>query len=497
MSASREKKQRQGADVSVQQTKAQEQNAAYKKKVKQYTIIGIVIAVLVVLLLVWNSGLIQRNQTAATVDGTKYSVNDVNYFYQTAKYNANYIYYMYGIDPPADDTVIDETTGETYHDHYLEQALGSLTQLTALYDAAIENGYSDADVAEDIKAQIKETKAGASSYGYAYRAYLKAQFGRYMTPAAYKAILTKSAVADLYYNDYTDTLTFDQAELEAYYEENKDSLDTFKYSYLYFTPAKVEDENLTDAEKSELETANLAQAKILAEKALAAIEGGSTLAEQAEVHTDATFTENTETTGSALSTVFAEKLKELSAGEYALVENGTSGYYVLTLVDRFLSDKTSVDVRHVLVRTEEDTEEGWKAAETKIEEIKAEYLAGEQTEEAFAALANKYSDDTGSNTTGGLYSGVVKDNFVAEFDAWLFDQEHNTGDVDVIKHVAGENDGNKYNGYHLAYFVGEKLVWQNTATSALISEAQTEWVDSLVANYTDAAFTNAVKYVAE
>ena len=507
MSASREKKQRQGAGPSNQEILAQEKAAAYKNKVRHYTIIGVVIAVLVVLLLVWNSGLIQRNQTAATVGSTEYSVNDVNYFYQSAKYNTNYIYYMYGMTPPADDAVMNEETGETYRDYYLEQTMASLTELTALYDDAVSAGYNTADVADTVSTQIKEAKEYASTMGYSYSAFLKAQYGRYMTPAAYKSILTKSALVDLYYTDYSDTLVYDDSALEAYYEENKDSLDTFDYSYLYFVGEDIKDENLSEAEIAELELQSLAQMKILAEKAFASVQDGVSLAELAETHPDAKLGENIQTVGGSLSSVYGEELKKLAEGESVLVENKNTGFYVITLNSRGLSDKTAVDVRHILINAETTTneagavvapsEEAWNTALTEIEKVKAEYLSGDKSEESFAALAEKYSTDGGSNTNGGLYTGVTQGNFVAEFDSWLFDQTHNVGDVEIIKHAAAEDDGNKYYGYHLAYYAGENLVWKNTASSALRSTDLTEWVDSLMANYESCEYTAAVKYVAE
>ena len=42
------------------------------------------------------------------------------------------------------------------------------------------------------------------------------------------------------------------------------------------------------------------------------------------------------------------------------------------------------------------------------ETIRAEFEAGDKTEESFAALAEEYSEDTGSNTNGGLYDSTNK-----------------------------------------------------------------------------------------
>lgn len=41
-------------------------------------------------------------------------------------------------------------------------------------------------------------------------------------------------------------------------------------------------------------------------------------------------------------------------------------------------------------------------AAQKAQDILDEWKAGDATEDSFAALANEYSQDPGSNTTGGL-----------------------------------------------------------------------------------------------
>ena len=507
MSASKKKQLRQNAGPSKQEALAKEQAAAYKKKVRTYTIIGIVIAVLVALLLVWNSGLIQRNQTAATVGDAKYTVNDVNYYYQAARYNAFYIYSYLGYEYPSDDEIMDTESGQTYREYFLETSLKNLTDITALYDDAIKAGYSNADVADAVSEQIKSTKEYASQQGYSYKAFLKMQFGRHMTPAAYKSILTKSTVVDRYYSDHAETLEYSDEALNLYYNENKDDLDTYDYSYIYFTPVEVSaGEDVAEEVVAEMKAAALADAELNAKMALDQVQGGTDIAEVAKSYTDASFTPHSKIVGNSLSSVYGEELKALKKGEAVLVENSGNGYYVIVLHDRALSDSCSVDVRHILVNAAytmgEDgkriapTPAEWTKAQTKIEEIQAEYLNGQQTEEAFAALAEKYSEDTGSNTKGGLYEAVPQGEFVTEFDKWLFEEDHKVGDIGIIKHEAGQDDTNVYYGYHLAYYAGETATWKVTAQNALTSADLTEWVQGLTGGYA-AEYTSAVKYVAE
>ena len=98
MSASREKKTRQSDPnkglTQTQRKELQEQKAA-KRKAVLYTVIGVIVAVLVVILLVWHSGIFQRRETAVSVGGRDYSVTDVMYYYDSAV-QTEYQYSLYG-----------------------------------------------------------------------------------------------------------------------------------------------------------------------------------------------------------------------------------------------------------------------------------------------------------------------------------------------------------------------------------------------------------------
>ena len=149
MSASREKKTRQSDPnkglTQTQRKELQEQKAA-KRKAVLYTVIGVIVAVLVVILLVWHSGIFQRRETAVSVGGRDYSVTDVMYYYDSAV-QTEYQYSLYGassfdasVDPA--EQYRDEAQTQTYHDYFLDQAVTALTQAAALQNAADEAGYT-------------------------------------------------------------------------------------------------------------------------------------------------------------------------------------------------------------------------------------------------------------------------------------------------------------------------------------------------------------------
>lgn len=147
----------------------------------------------------------------------------------------------------------------------------------------------------------------------------------------------------------------------------------------------------------------------------------------------------------------------------------------------------TVDVRHILIHIdnivaemekekagEEDktegkyTEEQWNACLEAAQKIYDEYLAGEQTEERFGELANKYSDDQdGKVTNGGIYTFVKKGQMVEQFDAWCFDEARKPGDTDLVQ--------TKF-GYHVMYFVGSEETWITGTRSAYMSEKSNEIV---------------------
>lgn len=501
MSASRKKKERQNEAGSPRGAQARAEEAAYQRKVRLYTGIGVVVVVLVAALLTWNSGIFQRGTTAATVGETKYTVTDLSYYYQDARYDNTYFYYMYGMTPPADTDVMEEESGKTYRDSYMDLALENLARDTALYDEAVKEGITEQDVAEAVDKQIEDAKSTASSGGYSYGSFLKAQYGKYMTPGAYKSIVTREAIADECYNRHYDSLEYSDEDIQKYYDENKNSLDTFEYSYLYFTPAAVEDTDAdgnerTDEEKEELTKEALAEAKQKADNALAALESGGEVADSITTYAPGSSSDHTSSVGSSFSSaVYASRLYEMSEGESALVENGESGYYVVQLHSRTLVEDPTKDTRHILIRAESTTdddgnvvaptEEAWNKAKEQADKILSEYQAGEQTAEAFGALAEKYSEDAGSNTNGGLYEGVYQGRFVTEFDTWLFDSARKTGDVEIIRHEDAEPTSNSYFGYHITYFVGDNdPVWKQTADKALRDADTTEWETGVTEGYT-------------
>lgn len=501
MSASREKKQRQGSGPSDKAIQASQQQAAYKRKVRTYTGIGVVVVILVAALLIWNSGFFQSRAHAATVGDTQLSAAELSYYY----YDARYVYAMYGIIDstiPDSEQMYNEEEGTTYQDFFLEQALANAQSEYSLYDAAIAAGYSEDDIQEDLQATIDSVKASASASGYGYRSYLITQYGKFMSTSLFERMTARSLLATRYVNDKSEELydSYTDDQLQAYYEEHADDLDEFEYSYLYFTPAEVEDTDedgneLSEDEVAALEEQALADAKTQADEALAAYEAGTTeVADLVEQYDPSSSGDHSVTAGSSLNSAYQEELVALGENEAAVVENGESGYYLVILHSRARNEDLTADVRHILVRAEtgtdeeggvvEPTEEAWSSALEKAEEILSEYEAGEQTAEAFGALANQYSDDAGSNTTGGLYEAIARtDSYVEEFLNWIFEDGRQVGDTGIVRHEGDVESSGSYWGYHIMYLQGwNEEEWKLDVRSALSQEELDEYEQSLLEN---------------
>lgn len=139
-------------------------------------------------------------------------------------------------------------------------------------------------------------------------------------------------------------------------------------------------------------------------------------------------------------------------------------------------ETATIDVRHILIMPEETTDdqgntsvsdEARSAAQTKAEDILKQWKAGDLSEESFAALATEYTEDPGSQSTGGLYEGVTEGQMVPAFNDWCFDASRKPGDYGIVQ--------TDY-GFHVMYFVARNLMWESYAKSDLTNERTEDFV---------------------
>ena len=115
-----------------------------------------------------------------------------------------------------------------------------------------------------------------------------------------------------------------------------------------------------------------------------------------------------------------------------------------------------------------------QSAQAMLDQWKAE--GG--TEDAFALLAMENTADSGSQATGGLYTGVSSANaWDQNFLDWALDPARQSGDTGLVK-----NESSSTKGWHIMYFVGwNDPSWMYSVKTTLKSEDMTEWMDSLTA----------------
>lgn len=155
-------------------------------------------------------------------------------------------------------------------------------------------------------------------------------------------------------------------------------------------------------------------------------------------------------------------------------------------------DSKFVDVRHILVQVEGGTadetgavtysEDEWAACEAEAQAILDAWLAGDKTEDSFAALANEKSEDPGSNTNGGLYENVYMGQMLEPFETWCFDENRQYGDYGLVQ--------TSY-GYHVMFFVGSEPMWIQYAESGWTNDKISLFLDEIVKAYPmDVTFEN-------
>lgn len=505
MSASREKKNRQEKAaqgyVDPKMIREAEEKAAQKKSKMLYGIIAAAFVIVAVVCLVINSGVLERNAKAVSIDGEEFTAAELSYYYNTAVNsvaNSQYGAYM-GLNTgaPLDTQVVSDTAKMflgivseeemTWHEYFLDTAKDSMTQIKCLYDAAIEAGEdpNDEHVIEEIDATIEMIGQYASQNGYSTKEYLRMVFGKNMTTDMFRQIVSQTHVASHFESEYIASLTYDEAAMEKYYNENKSTFDVAAYESLYFagTPEVKKDAEgntieATDAEKAEAKAAAAADATAAYERVMA----GEKLEDVAKDYASASYTSTesgTNTGSDTMNWVFDAARVD---GD-ATVINGDPSSTVAVFHSVGRQEYNTIDVRHILVSvdtsaldTEAETYEAdekalWDEAKAEAEKILADWQAGEATEESFGEMAAQLSDDGADH---GLYENVYKGQMVKNFEDWCFDAARNVGDTGIVETPYG---------YHVMYFVGENgPYWQTQVSNVMMNNDYTAWMEALVAD---------------
>ena len=446
MSASREKRERRElreAELNSDIVKKKKKKAkvtprmAQARKIKLRNTVLSIIAILVVLLFALlifvNCGYMQKHATALTVGDNKITAAEFNYFYQDSymSYLNTYYTYIYSYGFMSEPT----------EDEMVSYATDTALQCYTLYDAAMEAGYQ---LDEEAEASLEETRstieANAEASGYKDAdEYLEESYGKGSTLDSYMSYARVQSIAYAYSTEKGESYSYTDEELRTYYNENVEDFD--KITYRVFTAADKETADAMAAELDGTESSFASAAYDYADD------------DSKESYEDEDYTLRSNYSYSYLSEDYADWLfaDGRVAGESQVFATSDDAYAVVMFISRDNNQYNTVDVRHILVQVDatgddgESTDDDWAACKAEMDEIEALWADSDGSEDAFIALAEEYSEDTGSNTNGGLYEDVYKGEMVSSFEDWCFDEGRQVGDSGVIQ--------SDY-GYHLMYFSG-------------------------------------------
>lgn len=522
MSASQDKKRRSDERVlgTERRQVASQKEAKERKQSKiKWTVGTVIVVLLVVAILLGNSSLFYTARPALQVGDVKYSSAEVNYAYRTAylsfcnQYSSILSSIGFDTKKPLDEqkcTISEEF--DTWDDYFKNAAKQNLVQVTALCDAAKKAGITlDEDDQHEVDEQFSYIELSAKQYKYSsVSKYLQAVYGNGVTKKVARHMLELSQLASKYSQQQYDSYTYTDEQIAENYAENKNSYDVFNYQ-CYLVQAATEETTGADGNTSTATTdATMAAAKATADKIAAATHDADSFAAAVTANVPATtaadgktttpsVTSNTNAKGSSVSSApYAEWLysAERTANNVTVVEQENTGYYVVLFQSRDDNSYNTVSARHILIKAEDSDNDGTysdddkQKAKASIDDVYERWMQSDQTEDDFAQLANSFSQDSGSNTKGGLYEHIYKGQMVQEFNDFCFDPARKPGDVGMVF-----NESDSYCGYHLVYFVGQGERYCDYLADQALRSADFEKWESAFFNDWSATELNGMKYV--
>lgn len=349
--------------------------------------------------------------------------------------------------------------GVTWFDTMIESTSSTIQQQLVMYEAAMADGFT---MPEKEQQMIEEALAEADL----------AEYGNGVTLDDIRKTLEIQALSSAYYYHKMEELEPSEDEIRAYYESDPKSYQTCGlagFSVSYATEGSEDSEEMTQEQAKELaeqlKNTNDVDAFVeLVGEILLEYEGYT----QEELDANLPSVYN-----NAYGYTANNELSEWAFGGAKVNDTymleGTGAYYIYIMSSEPVLDETeTVNVRHILFMEQDDN---MAAAEDAL----AEWESGEKTEDSFAALAEQYSEDGGSNTNGGLYESVYPGQMVQTFNDWCFDESRKSGDTGIVE--------TEY-GVHVMYFssTGDPL-WMQEISGMMVQQSYNDWYTEVSAQY--------------
>lgn len=467
-----------------------------------------------------NTETMSPGNVALVVGDTEISVGEYNYYYTLISNDFINSADEYGIDTTKDyssqTTTDDNGKKLTWEQVFENQTKSQIKTVIAFYEAGVKNGFEvSSSQWNEINEYLDNIESAALKSSDSYNStdmsdsekmsvinsYLSDTFGKYCGYETVKKILVQTYIARDYMNKYNVETRATIADVKSYYNEHIDDFNSATIAYL---PIKYDGKTVTksDAEK----TAQSCVAKIKnRDDLLALVPTACKSLLEARV-ADSTYSSFADAVEGFKSVLVASVTKNESSFPTAanewLFRSSTKNNAVKVFTDEqnsivYVILRENIDnpnvptysYRDILVKPSENKQSYWTEAQEKAQNLLSAYNNSEQSEYAFALLAEKNSDDSASISSGtngifgGLYSGIYSNSDVDKSILKWVSSKHSRGDVEIVKGA---------DGYHILYYIEGTTDGLYQSEQHVITQNRQKLIDSLkVTNKT--GFSNTVK----
>ncbi|MDR0839497.1 MAG: hypothetical protein LBN99_07670 [Oscillospiraceae bacterium] len=474
-----------------------------------------VIAVLFIGATLVNSNFLRRRMTALEAAGVKLTVAEYNCFYIDAvnDYN-NYVSSYYPDDAasmlpdnsrPLTAQIYDTSTGQTWAEFYDSMAIENARQTAAVYSDAQAKGYKLSEEDETaLQTQLDQQETDIKTY-YGLKSmkeYVRLVYGGVSTKKDYLRVARLRYTINAYAKYTYDGFSYSQEQIDSYYAENKDGLDTFTYRYFIVQEESVSYSDFdTDEAYATAKSEAYAAAKAKADGYLDAI--SSAVASEVEFVVSAADNdaseEFTDTTlvrgfGEQVTAAISDWIKapERVTGNLAVIPatedpETNTGFYVVYFMSRSANDYLTANMRQLVVTPEAVSQSDYTgedgqldvlayddalgqaqaAAKEKAEALYAQWQESGATEDGLVELMAGNSSDA---TEGGLYENVERNRSGQDITVnnWLFVTDRKAGDHTLFQDT---NDA-----WVIVYFIDNGPLYSDFLAEARLREADyTAW----------------------
>lgn len=466
--------------------KRKEEKEKEKKEERISMAIGIVVLVTLVCLVASFPirTYLATHETYVVVNGE--AVNKVEFDYQYNLTKNNYItqygsYLTYfGLDTSKDLSTQMYSDTLSWQDYFEQMAVENLKQSKAMKAAADAEGFTY-DTTDEYNTFKETIKTSAASAGISEKEYVRSIYGAYATMSRIEQYVKNDMVMNAYYEKLQEDNAPSDDEIQSYYEENKATYDSVDYRLttieadLPTEPTEladpIEETASTDTAADGTAAADTTQdtayqpsdaeiAKAMEDAKVLADDAEQTVAKNGEAHEN----EQKSSVNYLISDWLFDDARK--AGDTTVITNDNSHcYYAVAFEKRYLDETPSADVR-VIIPTEDKTGE----------EILEEWKSGAATEDSFAELCKKYTQDTSAVENGGLFEQVTKTGMTEELSNWIFDNSRQAGDTVAIT-VSDTT--------YVLYYIGQdQPEWKINIKNTLVSDTMSQHMQDITADVT-------------